>query len=310
MVQISIIVLNWNGKLYLNDCLASIYNQSYKDFEVIFVDNASTDDSVNFIKKNYPRAKIIQNKENYGFAKGNNIGMKQAKGEFILILNADTKLDNDFLKEIIKPMKNSKVGMVSSKIILKDSRKIDSIGLKMMVSGLAKDIKNEDEAKNIIAPCGGAALYRRKMLEDIKLNGQYFDEDYFLYSEDLDLGLRAILRGWKAAYAKKAKVLHIHSAATKKTTTYNQLLSHRNNLWTIMKDFPTSILIKYIIPVLFIQLITIGYYFIKLKPITILRLKFAALLGIHKMLAKRRIIQSKRKISAKEFEKLLVKKIV
>lgn len=309
-MKISIIVLNWNGKKYINDCLTSIFYQSYKDFEVIFVDNASTDGSINFIKDSFPNVKIIQNKENYGFAKGNNIGIRKAKGEYILILNTDTKLDKDFLKEIIKPTKDPKVGMISSKATYFDTKKIDTIGIKVFISGLSKDVKTEKEASLAIVPSGVAALYKKDMLEDIKLNGQYFDEDYFVYSEDLDLGLRAILRGWKFVHVPKAEVLHIHSASTRKSSDYIQLLGHRNIIWTILKNFPTTSLIKYSIPIILMQLTTIAYYFLKLKPILILKLKFSALMSIGKMLKKRKIIQQRRKISSKEFEKLLIKKFI
>ncbi len=307
---ISIVILNWNGKRHLKACLDSIYSQTYQNFEILFVDNASTDDSVDFVKKNYSDARILKNNKNYGFAKGNNIGIKKARGKFILILNYDTKLDKNFLNEILKPTNDGRIGMVSSKILLMDKKKVDTIGLKLFVSGLAKDVKNEKEKSLIVAPSGGAVLYRKKMLDDIKQNGEYFDEDYFLYAEDLDLGLRARLRGWNVAYAKNALVLHVHSAAVKKSTSFNQLLGHRNLIWTMIKDFPNSTLLKYCIPILIMQVADILYYFIKLKPILILRIKLSALAGISKMLKKRKLIQGRKKIPPSDFEKLLVKRLI
>ena len=99
---VSLIIVNWNGKKWLRNCLDSVYSQNYKNFEVIFVDNASTDDSVDFVKDNYPETKIIQNEDNYGFAKGNNIATRIAKGKYLFFLNNDTKVGKNFLTELVK----------------------------------------------------------------------------------------------------------------------------------------------------------------------------------------------------------------
>src|SRR3989338_3853888 len=122
MVKLSVVVLNWNGKQYLNNCLGSLSKQNYKDFEVILVDNGSTDGSVDYVRKNFPKARVIENKKNLGFTIGNNIGIEKSKGRYVFILNNDTKLDKSCLKELVNVMdSNKKIGMVSAKMLFFDS---------------------------------------------------------------------------------------------------------------------------------------------------------------------------------------------
>ena len=310
MKTVSVVILNYNGLKLLPECLDSVMKQTYKDFEVILVNNGSSDDSHNFVKKNYPSVNLIEIKNNCGFAGGMNHGFRAAKGKFVVMLNNDTKLDKNFIKEIIVPTKDPSVGMVSPKVIYYYEKTIDTVGLQVTKSGLAKDTKSEKDKDKAIVASGAAVLYRKSMLDDIKMNNQYFDEDFFAYCEDLDLGLRAVLRGWKFAYAPKSEVLHIHSATISKEPTYFRLLGHRNNLWAVIKDFPTSVLLKNILSIAFVQTISIPYYFLKGKPLLILKLKYQMICGIPKMLKKRKIIQARNKISSKDFEKLLINKLL
>jgi len=134
MINTSIIIVNWNGKHHLDVCLSSIFNQTYKDFNVIFVDNGSTDDSVEYVKNNFSEVNIIECKKNYGFAEGNNIGIRQAlknpEVKYIVTLNNDTETDKDWLKQLIEVAeKDEKIGAVSSKMLFFNQRNvIDSAG--------------------------------------------------------------------------------------------------------------------------------------------------------------------------------------
>lgn len=306
--MISVVVLNWNGKKYLKDCLPSIQNQSYKDFEIVFVDNASTDGSVEYVKKNFKNIKIIQNKTNLGFCKGNNVGINNSKGEYIFILNNDTKLDKNCLKELAQAIKkNPKVGMFCPKMFFADTKEIDSIGLIVSKSGLSKD--NRNPAAKPFCPCGGAAFYKREMLKDIKLDGDYYDSDYFIYMEDYDLGFRAHLRGWKCISVNSAVVHHLHGATMKKEPDKSIYLGVRNRLFTIIKNYPDTLLIKYFFHIKILHVIIFFRYLFKMKLHLVLKAYYDVLKSLPKLTKKRKLIQRNKKISHKELDKLLLKSI-
>ena len=296
-MKVSIIIVNYNGKKVLPVCLTSIYNQTYKNFEVIIVDNASTDESVFDVEDNFPKVKIIKNKINYGFAKGNNIGIKRAKGEYIIMVNPDTEMNKDFLEEMLYfASLGHRTAFVTPKVIRKDTGEIDTYGIRVPKSGLGKDIKEIDELKYMIAPCGVSMMWRRKALDDIAVKGEYLDEDFFAYCEDTDLGIRAILRDWSYGCVPNAIIYHNHSHIMKSAPSYIQLLGHRNNILTVIKNYPRNVLIKALPSIIFWQLASIALYCIKFKPHIILKLKWDAWKLLPKMLEKRKIIQSRIKI--------------
>jgi len=306
--KVSVVVLNWNGKKFLHNCFESIFNQTYKNYEVILVDNGSTDGSVEYVHNKFPIVKIVENKRNLGFAEGNNIGIRNASGNYIILLNNDIKLNKNFIRELVKVAdSNKRIGMVAPKIVYFDTDNIDTIGLRLFKSGLAWDTKDPSKANAVIAPCAGAALYKRKMLDDIKINNEYFDKDFFIYCEDLDLGLRAQARKWKYSYAPKAIIHHLHSATMGKHKDRSVYLSHRNNVWVIIKNFPTKVLIKNFLWITLAQLATVLIYVRKGKTKIILKSKIDAIKGLKKILKKRKKIQYKRKITEYEFQALLDK---
>jgi len=285
-MKISILIVNWNGLGVLEKCLESIYKQTFTDYEVIVVDNASKDDSVKFIKSNYPQIKLIRAKQNLGFARGNNHGIQFTSGEYVLFLNNDTILEPDFLKNVIPQDKG--VGMVAPAVLHMDGT-IDSIGIVLPRSGMAVDAK--DYKKPIVAPCGAAALYKREALEQVYLQSkEYFDEDFRFYCEDLDLGLRVGRLGWKLQTRSDARVFHNHSASIKKCDPYIQLLGHRNNILCVIKNFSDKQIKKNFLRILFYQIATIGLYTLKLKPV-IYKLKWEAYKMYELMKEKRKIIQ-------------------
>lgn len=299
--MISIIIVNYNGGKLILDCIKSIYSQTYKDFEIIVSDNNSSDNSVKNIKKQYPNVIIIENKKNLGFAEGNNVGIRNAKGEFVLFTNPDTVLSNHLLERILVPMKDKKVGMVAPEIWL-PNMDIDSYGLVLPASGLGRDIKLKEDVKKIIAPCGACALYRKSTLDDIKIGDEYFDSSFFAYCEDMDLGIRAILRGWKIK-TFSVPLIHCHSAFMSSAANYIQLLGHRNNILVVLKNYPLKTLIKNLHKILFWQIASVGIWFLRRKPFLILKLKWDAIKMIPQILKKRKIIQKRIKI--KNFEEYL-----
>ena len=246
---VSIVILNWNGKQHLKECLLSLKKQTYKNLEVILVDNGSTDGSVDYIKDNFGDfVKLIENKANLGFAEGNNIGIRNSSGKYILLLNNDIKADPLWAEELIKVAESDdKIGMCACKILSwDDSGVIDSAGLSIYKDGLSRgrgrlelDNGQYNSQEEVLCPSGCAALYRREMLDQV--GG--FDEIFFIYSEDTDLGLRARLAGWRCVYVPQAVVYHRYSCASSAYSLFKAFLAERNRLWVAVKCFPLSVLL-------------------------------------------------------------------
>jgi len=207
----SIIIPNWNGQHFLTVCLNALRAQSYSDIEVIIVDNASSDGSQAFIEENYPEITLIRLSENRGFAPACNIGMQAATGEFICLLNNDTEVMPTWVEEVIGAFgRHPQAGMVASRMMLFDKRDhFHTTGDFFRVDGQAgnrgvwqKDEGQFEEEDYIFSACGGSSAYRRAMLADIGL----LDEDFFFSGEDVDLGWRAQLAGYRCVYAPRAVV--------------------------------------------------------------------------------------------------------
>lgn len=322
---VSVIVINYNGKEFLKDCLESIYGQTYHNFELIVVDNGSTDGSVQFIKEKFPDTILIENKENLGFAVANNQGIEISKGKYIALLNNDTVVDRDWLKNLVTTAESSSenTGMWAGKILsLENPNIIDSVGgLIISNDGIAKgrgrlerDIGQYDREEEVFIPSACAALYRKRMFDEVGL----FDEDFFAYCEDTDLGLRARLAGWKTISAPKAVVYHHYSGTTGKYTSIKAYLVERNHIWLAIKNFPLSKL-------LFLPLYTFWRYLMQVYGIfrkkgaggrfledfsgsRLLIILFKALWGATKgmpvILKKRRYIQKKKIVTDKEINNL------
>ena len=249
--KVAVIIVNWNGKHLLEECLNSIENQDYDNFSVIFVDNGSKDGSVEFVRENFSNTDIIELKENTGFAKGNNIGMHKAfddsEVEYIAILNNDAMVEKDWLTEMIKAIKQGeKVGSVVPKIKKYYKRDIiDSIGnaIHLDGGGVSNHINKIDNGQfdnigELFGPSGCAALYSKKMLKDVQIDDDFFDDDFFAYFEDIDLNWRAKLRGWKTLFAPNAVVYHKHSETTGLYSPFKAFYTHRNRYFVIIKNYP------------------------------------------------------------------------
>jgi GT2 family glycosyltransferase len=290
MVAISIVITNFNGRKYLEACLTSVLSQTFKDFEVIIADNGSSDDSVDYLKKNFPCVRVIKNEKNLGFAGGTNAGIVQARGEYILTLNNDTQMENSFLKELIVPMElDNRIGMCASKMLLNDGR-IDSTGICLSRSGAAwdrgtmePDLGQYDSSEEVFGPCAGAALYRKKMLDEIGL----FDEDFFLYMEDVDLAFRGRLAGWRCCYIPDAKVRHVHGGTSAQGSELAIYYGNRNLLWNVVKNFPRTLLIASMPWIVGRSLAVMPYYLLKGKGRIIFKARIDSLKGLPRMIKKR-----------------------
>lgn len=217
--MISVIIVSYNKKDLLRQCLDSVRGQGFQDIETFVVDNASIDGSVEMVAMYYSEARLIRNTANLLFCKAQNQGIDAAKGSFILCLNNDCVLDKDYLKEAITAIGlDARIGMVSGKIFRMDRKTIDSTGLflgrnrKPVERGYNREDKGQYEEPGYVFGASGSCMFLRKdMLKDARDSHGYFDERFGMYYEDMDLCWRAQKKGWKAYYAPKAIAYHVRS---------------------------------------------------------------------------------------------------
>jgi GT2 family glycosyltransferase len=260
---ISVVIPNWNGAHHLPVCLDSLRKQTYPHVELIVVDNASSDESLTLLEKEYPEVRAIALNENRGFAGGVNAGIKAAEGEILAVLNNDTEAHAEWLEELWKAMQDHpRAGSATSKILLFDQREIinsagdlyGADGIPMNRGVWEEDTGQFDQLDSVFSPCGGACAIRRSMLDNLASQGQDgpFDEDFFAYCEDVDLGWRGQLAGWRCLYVPTAVVYHRLSA-----TGGGKIASYytgRNFLYVLAKDYPFSLFRKYWRRILMAQL--------------------------------------------------------
>lgn len=248
MPAISLIIANFNGEKHLADCLGSLRHQTHQDFETIFVDNGSVDASLATARALLPNIRILALPKNTGFARANNVGIQAATGQYVVLLNNDTRVHAEFLRELVQAVEqDERIGMVAPKILnFFDGQSIDSVGgLLVSPDGIGQgrgrgevDRGQYDHLRDVLLPSGCAALYRKAMLDDIGL----FSESFFAYCEDTDLGLRGVWAGWKAVAAPKAIVFHKYSATTSAYSPFKLQLVERNHYFVALKNFPPKLL--------------------------------------------------------------------
>ncbi|MBL7053998.1 glycosyltransferase family 2 protein [Patescibacteria group bacterium] len=339
MQKISVQIVTFNSKIFLKDCLNSLFAQTFKDFSVLIIDNCSKDDSLEFIEKNYAKQKankklfVMQNSKNLGFSKAHNLGIKITNSEFVLVMNPDIILSSNFLKEIIKYIdKKKRIGCVGGKllkIINKDreigikekTNIIDSTGIAIIKSTRAFDRgegqidkKQYDKENNIFGVSGACALYRRKALEDIKMpvmtaeigdNYEYFDEDFFAYKEDVDLAWRIKLRKWRTIYCPQAIAYHFRAGAPSgkkfSQSKFVNYLSFRNHLWFLIKNIHLS---NFFIQFhrIFLYISIKGIYLFYLQPKVLIKSNSSFFKGIIKMYKKRRYILKNARLNAQQIK--------
>jgi len=244
----SVIIPNWNGLKFLEVCLNALRAQTYPHIEVIIADNASTDGSQEFIRNHYPEVILIDIGYNSGFTGACNAGMKAAKGDIISLLNNDTEVDKEWAEAIVEAFNRyPDVGTIASKMLLFDKRDhIHTTGDFFTVDGRAgnrgvweKDAGQYNREEYVFSACGGSSAYRRTMLDEIGL----LDDDFFFSLEDVDLGWRAQLAGWRCLYTPRAIVYH-HLSATGGGVTAS-FYDGRNAIFVLVKNYPTPLWRKY-----------------------------------------------------------------
>ena len=236
MQLVSVIIVNWNRKTYLKSCLDSLFNQTHSPIEIIVVDNGSQDGSQQMLREEFLQVRLITNAYNELYCRAQNQGLKVAKGEYIISLNNDVVLDKGFVEKMLQAVNiDEKIGMVCGKIMSLDGSRIDSAGQLLGQSRrpIERGYKQRDKGK-FEKPCyvfsagGVAPLYKRRMLEQIKIDGEYFDESYGVFYEDLDLAWRANLLGWRGFYNPLALAYHKRGTTAKTDVPKINLLKRYN----------------------------------------------------------------------------------
>ena len=325
---VSVVVVNWNRCNLLRACLRSLTRQRGVQFEVIVVDNGSTDGSCHMVKAEFLHGNLpvslIENDRNMGYCAANNQGIAQARGQFIALLNNDAEADPGWLAALLGAFQGrDDVGMAASKILWWENRRvIDKVGHLIYLDGQNRgrghgqlDAGQFDRREEVLWPDGCAAMYRRSMLAEI---GD-FDEDFFAYADDAELGLRARIAGWNCVYVPEAIVYHHHSATLGVESARRLELIERNRVLLVAKHFPWSLLC-----------LNGVFYFARLAAgawaalrgkgdtrhfpgwrgkwklaITLLKADLSALRQLPKMFRKRRRFQAARKLSGWEVIRLL-----
>ena len=320
--KVSVIIVNFNGKSLVEECLKSLFKVDYDNFEVILVDNNSNDETINFITKNYPSIILIKLDSNKGFAEPNNIGSKNAKGEYLLFLNNDTIVTPNFISEMIKVIENNQEIGICQSLLLKSDDTVDSSGDFIDILGVVFSSKKIPNKVQKISSAKGASLLIRKQLFD-DLGG--FDKKFFATFEDVDLGWRAWILGYTVVIVPKSIVYHLGGQ------TINQLKSEiafhgfKNQISMKITNFETKLVLKKLL-IFFIKYgfrelkIWIDYSFtgkttltptkyeekIAKKPnfVTILKSLFWVMTNSKYLIQKHHEINSKRVLETKKLEEL------
>ncbi len=220
---VSVVIVTCSKKDYLKSCLNSLKNQAYSVFEIIVIDNSVNSNFSREINERYPDIKLYSSLKNLFYCEALNKGIKMSKGDFLLCLNDDAILDKKFIEGALKVFNiDERIGMVSGKILRSDGKTTDSTGLFLSLWRTAKergyslkDIGQFEKEEYIFGVNGAVAFYRRQMLENIKIDSDYFDTDYHFFYEDLDISWRAQNVGWKAYYVPKAVAYHVRGASVR-----------------------------------------------------------------------------------------------
>jgi GT2 family glycosyltransferase len=246
--MVRVIVLNWNGRSWLGGCLTALRRQDFRPFEIVLVDNGSTDGSVDFVREHFSECRVIALSENVGFSAGNNAGARDATVPYLAFLNNDTQADQGWLTALVDAAeREATVGLVTSHIVFMDRPDIvDSAGDGYLRCGggfkhrHGQPVDGDHGSREVFGACGAAFLIRRELFQ--ALGG--FDEDLFMVYEDVDLSYRARLLGARCVYEHGARVRHAGSASLGRMSTIAVYHGQRNLEWTWIKNSPRSLLLR------------------------------------------------------------------
>lgn len=301
---VTVVVVNWNAGELLDRCLASLMAQKLIPNEVILVDNASADNSVARVREKYKSVRIIESQKNLGFAAANNLAIHSSSSDskWIAFLNPDAFPDSSWLEALLSKAESyPEYSMFGSRLMAFGQEEVvDGVGDVYHLSGLVwrdrhgMKLRSEDGiVRDIFSPCAAAAMFSKDAL--LAIGG--FDEDYFCYIEDVDLGFRMRLAGYRCLYVPDSVAYHMGSAITGKHSDFSVYHAHRNLVWTFFKNMP-GVLFWMLLPLhLSLNLVSLARFWIRGQGKVICRAKMDAILGLPGMWKKRKLIQSKRVVS-------------
>ncbi len=267
--KVTIVIPNYNGIKYIRGCMDSLRLQEGEVFDIIVVDNASKDGSLEVLQQEYPEVKVFALAENTGFDYAVNLGIRESKTPYVLLLNNDTVAKPGFVQALVEALEEAEdIFSVSSMMLsMEDENIIDDAGDGYSLLGWAyargkgRPAEKYQKKVDIFAACAGAAIYRKSVMEEIG----YFDENHFAYLEDIDIGYRARIYGYRNVYEPRAKVVHAGSATS--GSRYNEFktkLSSANNAYMIGKNMPLlQLLINF--PLLFLGFLVKAFFFARKK---------------------------------------------
>lgn len=310
-MTVGVLIVNWNSGSLLARCLEALATQTLAATRVLVVDNASHDGSEQAALER-PRVELLKMTENLGFAEGNNVGVARLDDcDWIALLNPDAFPEPDWLAALVKAAGGADVASLASRQILADHPEtLDGTGDLYTVAGLAWR-RNHGQAANrygleggeVFGPCGAAALYRR----DAFIEAGGFDSSFFCYFEDVDLAFRLRLRGYRCLYVAGAVVHHVGSALSGYRSDFAVFHGQRNMVWTFVKDMPGAMALLYLPHHLLMNVASIAVLTARGQGATALRAKWAALLGIPRMLHERKRVQRSRRASIARLRAAMVR---
>lgn len=312
-IEVNVIIPNWNGAKFLHDCLSSLRDQTYQNMEIIMVDNGSADNSINFAKENFPEVRIVSLNKNMGFAYAVNKGISSSKGKYIALLNNDTKVEKNWLEELVKVLnENPEAGSGTPKIMMIDNKKIiggtgdfyNSFGLTFQRGHGEIDRGQYDKREEVFSACGTASIYRKEIFDNIGL----FDEDFFSYFEDVDLGFRAQLAGWKCIYVPTAIVYHHYRGTSENISSFDFYYTPRNRIFLMIKNMPLNLILRKIHKLIYAQLSIAIYFLTEKQLLNLLKAYLGVLRKLPSMLKKRKKILNQKKVSSQYLNSLIDEK--
>lgn len=319
--KVSIIILNYNQPQLTIDCLKSLSKLEYKNYEVILVDNGSTDNSVEKIKKHgvaVKNFKLVEKKENLGFAEGNNVGFEHTTGKYILFLNNDTLVEKNFLRPLVEKLElDSRLGAVQPKILQYPQKEIiDSVGSYLIATGFLchfghnkKDQPKYNKESQIFSMKGACMLFKKEVLDKVGV----FDKDYFAYFEETDLCLRTLTTGYKIKYIPESNIFHRGGETSKKMdTAFVNFHSYKNRVYTYLANFQILTILK-ILPlhILMCEIVSIMYLITLNIPmfLAVQKAMIWNLFNLPKLVKKRAAIKKIRAVRDRQYLPEVMKKV-
>jgi len=306
---VTVVLITWNSAPYLRRCLEGIAGQSHRDLELIHVDNASTDESVAQVHERFPQAHQIINSENRGFAAAANQAIRVAGGDFVALCNPDAFLTADYLARSTEALDRAgeSFGAATGKLIrasgfdIEPTDAVDSMGIRMTRSGRHFDITDKRQLttdNQIFGVSGAAAVYRKSFINDVTINGEFFDEDFFAFREDADVAWRGRLFGWRAIYVPGAVAWHVRTVTPERRRSLPAAInmhSVKNRFLLRLKNEGLHLALRNAPFELTRDVVVIA------AALTVERRSFPALVWLwrnrRRILAKRRAVQERRRVS-------------